>query len=165
MSNAKPRIEIDTHQLQDMFADLTGKEFKRAERTALRKSAQVLAREARKQLKRRVKSINTDHVTKKGRHYKLSRGIGVSVAKDAKSAKVNIMKDFRLKFFELGTQERFATKWKGRPLKKKASRGRISKDKFQFFKPAQEASRDKVFNEMGTRVAEAVKKINDKKRS
>lgn len=155
---------VDTSQLRSMFADLTGREFRKAQRDALRKSGQVLVREARKELKRKVKSINTWHTGKDGKRYRLSRGIGLSVAKDAKSAKVNIMKDFRLKFFELGTDDRYVLRRRSVSLRKKAFRGRIQKDKFAFFKKAQETSREKVFGEMGTRIAEAVKKINDKRK-
>ena len=87
------------------------------------------------------------------------------MAKDGKSAKVHIMKDFRLKFFEMGTGDRYVTRRGTTALKKKAFRGRIEKGKYSFFLRAQQASREKVFGEMGMRVAEAVKKISDKKRT
>ena len=103
MSDA--RLEFDSSEIQRMFSDLTSREQKKVYKRTIRRSANILVREARKQLKAVVgRKINSRNWWN-GKT--LGSGIKVTVSRDEiPEAKVHIMSDFRLKFFELGTNER-----------------------------------------------------------
>ena len=80
----------------------------------------------------------------KAEKHSLARGIKV-VAKDAETAKVHIMGDYRLKWFEMGTKYR-TTKGSRRrgkkiPVRRPSNRGRVFKDqsKLRWFDKAVKA--------------------------
>lgn len=137
-----------------MFANLNSKKQAKVYRQALKKSAQILVKETKQQLKKSVHKINTKHTTKSGETYSLSRGIKSTVKKDGLQAKVHIMGDFRLKFFEMGTKPRYLRR------KKKAYRGKITP--YKFFYKSQRLKEKEVFDSINKNIKDAILKVAKK---
>ena len=158
-------IEFDDSQVLNLFAALSGKDQTKAMKTALRKAAQILIKKTKSNLKNIVKN-STKKSTKYGKA--LQSGIKAKVNKDGTEAKVHIMGDFRLKFFETGTKDRYTrghkiTGYEGRHLKRSGKggfRGAITGK--NFFKSAQKESESQVFSSIDTLLSESIQKIASK---
>ena len=149
------RLEVDSSEVQRLFANLTSREQKKVYKRTIRKSANILVREARKQLKavigRKINSRNWWN----GKT--LGSGIKVSVSKDnIPEAKVHIMSDFRLKFFELGTNER---RLKKEP-RKGAYRGKITAS--YFFKKSKANKEREIFDNMEREISQQIYRISNR---
>lgn len=159
-------IEIDDSQVVSLFASLSGKDQKKAMKTALRKSAQILVKRTKANLKQIVKNS-----TKKSAKYgtSLQSGIKSKVNKDGTEAKVHIMGDFRLKFFEKGTKDRYTkghkiTGYEGRYLKRTGKGGYKGVITAKgFFKSAQKETERQVFSSIDNLLSESIRKIASKK--
>lgn len=168
------RIEIEIDDVFKKFKDLTGPEMKRASKKAVREGASILKRETD-----RLYKSNTNLAGRKIKStWKFKPGKSViSYDKRTGSFKVHIMKDFAMKWFEMGTDLRYinypTTKLvysKGKKFIirsaygffKKRSSGRIKG--LHLFMQAQNLTRDKIFSEMSLRLEKAINKIYDKKR-
>lgn len=143
-------FEFDGKQALKLFAELNSKQQKKAHRDTLRKSGQILAREARKQLKKvptknGLLKVDSD----------MRRGIKVSVDKEATQSKVHIMGDYRLKWFEMGTY-----KTNDRKTKKGYSRGVIQPS--YFFQSSKEAKESEIFTNMDKMLSDNITKIYNK---
>lgn len=138
------------------FASLSSKQQKSVYKSALIKAANILVKEARKELKVHVKHTNTKHSTKSGATYSLSKGIKGNVWKNADGATIHILGDFRLKFFEKGTKPRYVKRRKGKLLKKQAFRGNIKATRF--FSNSQSVKEKEVFNSLNKYISDAIKK-------
>jgi hypothetical protein len=149
---------VDTSQVLNLFAEFDKKMRKQTFRTVLRKGATILQKQTISNLKGIVKNI--DRINTKY-NSSLRKGVKYSIGKDNQSAKVHIMNDFRLKFFELGTQERYNKKIKGKPLKKERYVGKIRP--YYFFKTAKEQTETQIFSSMEKMLIETIEKINNKK--
>ena len=149
-----------------MFGDVTGKEQFKAYRQVMRKGCGILAKETRRELRKIVGKKATSRNWWNGKT--LSSGIAVKL-ENPKRAQVNIMKDFRLKFFEMGTDYREIrgnkssrkTKTNRRYKKSGINRGRM-KDKW-FFDTAKRNSEKQIFSNMDKMLAESIQKIANKK--
>ena len=76
---------------------------------------------------------------------------------------IHILKNFKLKFFELGTKERYNIAKGSRKtgkLKKKRYTGKIQASKF--FTNAINSKRNEVFSSIDRLLSDSIKKINDK---
>ena len=159
-------IEIDDSQVVNLFASLSGKDQTKAMKTALKKSAQILIKKARAKLKQTVKKP-----TRKSAKYgkSLQSGIKSKINKDGTEAKVHIMGDFRLKFFETGTKDRYTrghkiTGYDGKSLKRTGKGGyRGAMTARHFFKDAQRESEHQVFSSIDSLLSESIQKIASKK--
>lgn len=150
-------IEVDDREVMAMFEEMSPKNRKRVITSALRRSGNILVRQTRKNLRSvttKSGALNT-RTPNKWNGRKMEQGVRIKVKVDnkTKEAKIHILGDFRLKFFELGTSERY-TKKKG------AYRGRI--EGYNFFKAAKEQTEKKIFSEMDKVISEQVKKVNAK---
>lgn len=148
-------ITFDSRSVLRTFASLEVKEMRKVHRAALAKSANVLVRDARMKLQAvssRAGSTRTadrrgwSRLKGKGRIGKLTDGVRMYVSRDSDFAKVHIMKDFRLKFFELGTSQRKTRQGHNRGMM--ASR--------PFFVPAVNASKARMSDTMSKTIADAV---------
>ena len=91
-------FEVDSKQVINLFSELTSRQQKQSYKTALRRAAGILTKETRKQLKKVIgKAISHRN---KWNNKTLGSGIRVKVNKEGTDAKVHLMGDFRLKFFE-----------------------------------------------------------------
>lgn len=142
-------IEVDEKKVMEMFKDLSYKNQIKSYKQALRISARIIQKEAKASLKKEIgKAAN-----RKGRYGRLNSGIKIKVARNGTSAKVHIMGDFRLKFFELGTEERY--------LKKNgAYRGKMTAT--HFFQNARVAKEKEAEDTLTKNLEQSIKKINDK---
>lgn len=148
---------FDASQVINLFDELTSKERVKSFKMALRKAANILKKQAVANLRTVVKKVNSKN---KWNGKTLQSGIKISVAKDGQSAKVHIMGDFRLKFFEMGTAERYDKTKGGKVLQKTRSTGLIQAS--NFFKNAKAASENDVFNSIEQDLVDAITKINAK---
>lgn len=162
-------IEVDAKEVLGLFADLNSRQQKQVYRNALRRAANILVKETRNQLKSKLgrKANSRNWWNNKT----LSSGIKSNADKEGKEAKVHIMGDFRLKFFEMGTDQR---KTKGnntasvrgktpiRRQKKPANRGRI--DSLKFFSTAKENKEQEIFGTMDKLISQSIQRVYNKRR-
>jgi len=144
-------LEVETKDVLNMFADLTGKEQKKVYRNALRIAARILVKEAKQQLRGVIGSkINSKN---KWNGKTLGSGIKLKLDKEATEAKVHIMGDFRLKFFEKGT--------KNRTLRKNgANRGAMTAH--YFFRTAKSDKENEIFNSLDKIISESINRVANK---
>lgn len=124
-----------------VFASLGVSEMQGIHKKALKASANVLVKEAR---------VKLAGVTQ--RHASMQKGIRSYVSKNVDFAKVHIMGDFRLKYFEMGTGPR--------KTRKGVSRGKMFKDANSrpFFSPAINAAKGRMAEVMRKTIIDAVNK-------
>lgn len=155
-------IEVDDQKVLNLFADLTGKDQKKAMKQALRKAGNILVRQTRTNLKGIVKNS-----TRKSSKYgtSLASGVKVKVVSE-REAKVHIMGDFRLKFFEKGTRMRQTkghriTGYTGRNRLQRSGRGgnRGRIEGKWFFKRAQQQSEQQVFSSIDSLLTQSIQRI------
>ena len=134
-------FRIDAADVLKVFASLGVQDMQRVHKAALAASAKVLVKEAR---------IKLAGVTP--RHQSMTKGIKSYVSKNVDYAKVHIMGDFRLKYFEQGTGPR--------KTKKDISRGKMFRDSKSrpFFDPAINAAKGKMAEVMRKTIIDAVNK-------
>lgn len=146
-------LELDTTEILDKFDQLDSKNQVKTFRAALRTAMNILVKGAKTNLKQAVPSSN--QVTTKGKFkgLKLTNGIQTKVWKDNKTAKVNILKDGRLKWFEKGTEPR-ETK------QKPHTTGSIQPT--NFFTKARTSTENQVFEKLDEIIISQIKKTWDK---
>jgi hypothetical protein len=115
-------VTVDTGEALRMFKELESKNQKKAHSTALRRGANILLRETKKNIRLWVKTDGSHSLwRKRGAQRKkkngevmkpMEYGVKTRVDKEATEAKVHIMGDYMLKWFELGTKPRFRSRKK-----------------------------------------------------
>ena len=153
-------FQIDNvDEIVGIFENLSSKERKKAITNSLRKGIGILVKQTRQNLKKIVPTANK--VTTKGafKGNKLSNGIRVKVWKNKQAVTASIMKDGRLKWFELGTKERTT---KNRTKRKTHSTGQMQPT--NFFRDAKQQTEEKVFNSINQIISDEIQKIWDKKK-
>ena len=144
-------VTVDASQVLRMFSELNSRQQKNVYKNALRKAGRILQKETKTQLRSVVgKTINHKN---RWDGKTLGSGIKLKVDKKATEAKVHIMGDFRLKFFELGTKTRFKKRTKGRP-----STGSIKAS--YFFRRAREAKESEISNSMNDIITKSILRVN-----
>lgn len=160
-------VEVDSGQVLKLFAELDSKRQKQAHRNALRLAANILVKETRKQLKSNLGKKANSRNWWNGKT--LQSGIKVKVNRDATESKVHIMGDFRLKFFEMGTDIRKTTgrnnaDVRGRtPIRrqrKPAKRGKIDPD--WFFRTAKRNKENEINASLNKLVKESIQRVYNK---
>lgn len=149
-------VIITENTIAKMFNGFNIKLRKKTFRTVLRLSSNILRKQAVSNLKKYVKNI--DRKDKWGNS--LRKGIKIKYAKDLSYAKVHIMGNFKLRFFELGTTSRY-NKYIGRKkLKKNRYVGSINA--IHFFINAKKQTEQKVFDSIKKNMEDTIIKINNK---
>lgn len=145
-------VTVDASQVLRMFRELNSRQQKNVYKNALRKAGRILQKEAKTQLKSVVgKSINHKN---RWNGKTLGNGVKMKVDKEATEAKVHIMGDFRLKFFELGTTTR-------QLRKNGANRGRMKAA--HFFKTAKDKTERTIFDNINQMVEESITRISKRR--
>ena len=145
-------VTVDASQVLRMFSELNSRQQKNVYKNALRKAGQILQKETKTQLRSVVgKAINHKN---RWNGKTLGNGVKMKVDKEATEAKVHIMGDFRLKFFELGTTTR-------QLRKNGANRGRMKAA--HFFKTAKDKTEHAIFDNINQMVEESITRIANKK--
>lgn len=143
------RTEIDKDTVMGALNRLLDADMRKVWRKALKKSAGILVKETKTKLVANMGSSATHKSLKYGKS--LRQGVKSSVRKDATEAKVHIMGDFRLKFFEMGTKERYTRKGN-------IKRGRI-KPPLNFFAKAKSAKEGEMYQSMEANLVDELYKV------
>ena len=150
-------VTFDANAVLRTFSLLSVDEMRKVHRAALAKGARILVNETRLMLRDvtgRASSTRTadrrgwSKIKGRGRIGKLSDGVRMYVSRDSDFAKVHIMGDFRLKFFEMGTDPR--------ETRKGYNRGTMIAR--PFFSPAITASKQKMADTIRKSIVDAVMK-------
>lgn len=161
MSNiqASCRVVVDVDKINRLLSQLNDKEAKKAVKSALRKSALIIRKQAQQNL---VASfpVTKSPITKKGVAYKpLKNEINIAVYRNASGARIDLLdrrkpgsRAFVLKFIELGTTERATNKG--------ANRGNMKAS--YFFKGAVNAKMAEAENSLEQNIIDAINKVVDK---
>lgn len=168
---SRTRVTFNAAEFHSMINRLTGPEMKKVMVSTLRSSSNILKKETESQFHSRV-ALNGFKVsyTRNGKkRTKNKRLVTIIIDKKNLSAKVHIMGDFRAKFFELGTKERYTKghkisgayrKGARKYLKRTGKPGRRGKIQAgHHFRTAQEVTKVKIFSEMDQRISKAIFKI------
>ena len=161
-------IETDALKQFEAFEQLTAKEMKKALTQGLRKASTKVRTAIRKELR---KSVNGSNKVNPKFNDTLEQGVRTTNVKEVDGniiTHVTISSNnkkgsgsYRLKFFDKGTNERYAKTWKGKPLKKKRRLGRIKT--YNFFQNGLNSSASDFNQTLETEINKAVDKINNKK--
>lgn len=154
-------IKIDGGQVIKMFNDFNGKDMKRAMHTAIQRSLVVVKKKAVSNLGQAVEPDKISFPDKYGNT--LKKGIKTKVFRNKQSGIIHIKGNYKLRFFEGGTDDRYQeynTRSPKVPLKKDRYTGKIKK--YNFFSNALMQTEEQVFNNIHIELANAIKKIRDK---
>ncbi len=173
---------VDDKVVMAALDALSGKEMKSATKSALRKSANILKRETDKLFAQNTNLTkrNIMVTTRKGKVIRKAPGkamvkIYQDKATKMQSAKVHILQDYMMKWFEMGTKER---RTKGRKVigeyrKREGGRwyrwrmgkghrtGRINAGRY--FERAQKNTERRVFDSIDSNLSQAIIRIWNKK--
>lgn len=145
-------VSFNVKPVLNLFAELSPRNQNRSYKGALRAGASILVKETKRKLKSHLGKATSQKNRWNGKT--LQSGIRSSVSKDGQSAKVSIMGDFRLKFFELGTQERRLRKGNH------PSRGKITS--LYFFRDAKNNTEKEIFDSMENLISQSIQRIVNK---
>lgn len=139
-------MSVDDADLQRALSSLDSHNHKIAIRKALIKGANLAKREVKKDLKHTLNPLRKKSKYKNGQDKAdITKGITVSGKRNdpfEDGVKLHIMGDYRLKFFEMGTNERSTKKGYNRGVHKKTP----------FFKPALDSCEEQVFETIGREI-------------
>lgn len=140
-------VTVDDSKLQNLFRALDSDRRKQILFSALKAGGQNLMQETKSQLRSKLGSGASTPNRWNGKT--MESGIRLKADKDYCEVAVNVMGDFRLKFFERGT--------KLRQTKKKANRGSIKA--LYFFQSARQKA-DDVTGIINNSIAESLRRIS-----
>ena len=146
-------FDIDTKQFKIILDRLTPKEYKTAFRKSIREALNIL----RKKAIANLKGVTTKIDKKDQYNNTLRKGIQLKVYPEELEGIVHIMGNFKLKWFQNGTVDRYAKKYKGKPMKRKRFTGKI--DASKFFTNAKSQTESAVFNKLNERIQQNIIKI------
>lgn len=156
MNNAE--FIVDDKQVLDMFKEFDSKERKAVFRNAIRNALNIIKKQTLANLKTVINPTMMRKKDKWGNSF--ANGVTVKVYKGNKQGVIHIMKNFKLKWFETGTEERKVKTFRGKTLKKQRRTGKI--DASHFFKRARDAKESEALQSIDRLLSESVRKINDK---
>lgn len=158
-------LELDATDVLSMYSEFDLKKRKQVYRTATRNALNIVKKQTLQNLKG---VINPSMINKKDKWGNSFRnGITIKIYKSGKGGVIHIMKNFKMKFFELGTEKRYR-KVKGlskvRKFFRKDAKGGYTGQikKYSFFSKAKEQKESEVFNSINRLISTSIKKINDK---
>lgn len=146
-------FDIDTKQFKIILDRLTPKEYKTAFRKSIREALNILRKKAISNLK----GVTTKIDKKDQYNNTLRKGIQLKVYPEELEGIVHIMGNFKLKWFQNGTVDRYAKRYKGKPMKRKRFTGKI--DASKFFTNAKSQTESAVFNKLNERIQQNIIKI------
>lgn len=146
-------FDIDTKQFKIILDRLTPKEYKTAFRKSIREALNIL----RKKAIANLKGVTTKIDKKDQYNNTLRKGIKLKVYPEELEGIVHIMGNFKLKWFQNGTVDRYAKRYRGKPMKRKRFTGKI--DASKFFTNAKSQTESAVFNKLNERIQQNIIKI------
>ena len=151
--SGEPMFDIDTKQFKIILDRLTPKEYKTAFRKSIREALNIL----RKKAIANLKGVTTKIDKKDQYNNTLRKGIQLKVYPEELEGIVHIMGNFKLKWFQNGTVDRYAKRYRGKPMKRKRFTGKI--DASKFFTNAKSQTESAVFNKLNERIQQNIIKI------
>lgn len=153
------RVSVDVEQVNRLLTQLNDKDAKKAIKSAIRKSALIIRKEAQNRLVSLIPNANKS-VTKKGTTYKpLKNDINLAVYRDAGGARIDLLnkrkkgaRAYVLRFIELGTVER--------ATKKGANRGIMKA--YNFFSDAVNAKKKEAEDALQQNILDSINKVINK---
>lgn len=173
-------VDVDASDVIWMFEQLTGKERDKVFRIQLKKSAVILANETTVLFKKKIRKEDRKvTITRKSgkKVTKWRRIATVKLNRKKFEAKVHIMADYKVKWFEMGTKPRrtkghrnigfYRVKKDGRRryalrIGKPADRGQLRPG--HFFREAQRTKEREIFRNIETDLSKAITLLAKKKR-
>lgn len=152
-NSREPMFDIDTKQFKIILDRLTPKEYKTAFRKSIREALNIL----RKKAIANLKGVTTKIDKKDQYNNTLRKGIKLKVYTEELEGIVHIMGNFKLKWFQNGTVDRYAKRYRGKPMKRKRFTGKI--DASKFFTNAKSQTESAVFNKLNERIQQNIIKI------
>lgn len=171
-------VTVNTDQVLAMFDELDSRRRRQVYRSTLNTSANILIRRSKQNLRRTVSGSNKKS-PKTGKTLESGIKKRIKITNEgftSAEAKVSILGDFRLKFFEMGTKNRttkghkkghkyWSRGWgRGRIYwirgGKGGFRGRI--DASRFFTEAKRDTEIKIFAEIDSTFSKHIQRINDR---
>ena len=146
-------FDIDTKQFKIILDRLTPKEYKTAFRKSIREALNIL----RKKAIANLKGVTTKIDKKDQYNNTLRKGIQLKVYPEDLEGIVHIMGNFKLKWFQNGTVDRYAKRYRGKPMKRKRFTGKI--DASKFFTNAKSETESEVLNKLNERIQQNIIKI------
>mgnify|MGYP003475672646 FL=1 len=146
-------FDIDTKQFKIILDRLTPKEYKTAFRKSIREALNIL----RKKAIANLKGVTTKIDKKDQYNNTLRKAIQLKVYPEDLEGIVHSMGNFKLKWFQNGTVDRYAKKYRGKPMKRKRFTGKI--DASKFFTNAKSQTESAVFNKLNERIQQNIIKI------
>lgn len=158
MSNTQVgyRVDVDVDKVNRLLTQLNDREAKKAIKSAIKKSALIIRKQAQQNLTSSLPSTKTS-ATKNGIAYKpLKNEINISVYRNASGARIDLLdkrkknsRAYVLRFIELGTDIRATNKG--------ANRGNMNA--YYFFKDAVNAKKTEAENSLEQNILDAINKI------
>lgn len=164
-------VEVDTEAVLQMFGELDKKHRRRVFRNTMNEGGRKLVNATKRNL-RNVQTASGKLNTKSKNKWNgktLEQGVKYRTNRDNTSVTVNILNDFRLKFFEMGTSDRYAgARYRGGKYRqqrgtRKAFRGRIRE--YRFFEQAIKEEAPKISKSFQETAVKHVNRVNQKYRS
>ena len=170
---------VDDSQFMQLARSLTGPQIKRAYRRQLKKSAEMLKKETDRLFAENT-HLSKRHIEVVNRKGKVIKGVEAGKAtvriyvgkKDMPHAKVHIMGDYMMKWFEMGTKERKTKGWKiiGQYKRRKDGKsrrtGRIKPE--HLFDRAQKSTESAIYQSMKEGLKQEImktyKRVNRKRK-
>lgn len=108
-------IKVDDKEVIQALSRLSFRQMNKAYKTGMKKALDPILKQTKMNLRKSgIKNVNKPYIGKNGKSYKsMLQGVKSSVYignTEDSFGKVHIMKEFRLKFFEMGTQLRKTSK-------------------------------------------------------
>lgn len=153
-------IRVDDTQVIKALSRLSWKQMNKAYKNGMKKSLDPILKQTKANLRSSgIKNVNKPYISKKtGKKYKsMMQGVKSSVYignTEDSFGKVHIMKEFRLKWFEMGTSERQTRKgWKRGSIKPK-----------WFFRQAVDQKGQEAVDNLDENIRDAILKAWDNKK-
>ena len=153
------RVSVDVEQVNRLLTQLNDKDAKKAIKSAIRKSALIIRKEAQNRLVSSIPNASKS-VSKNGTTYKpLKNDINLAVYRDAGGARIDLLnkrkkgaRAYVLRFIELGTVER--------ATKKGANRGTMKA--YNFFSDAINAKKKEAEDALQQNILDSINKVISK---
>lgn len=152
-------VTVNIEEVMKMFREFDRRKVNRTYKQATSKALNVLKKETLSNLRKVTRKVSQ----KDKWGMTLSKGVVTKVYRNNKSGVIHIMKNFKLKFFELGTKDRYNIAKGSRKtgkLKKKRYTGKIPA--YHFFTNAVNSKKTEVYRSMEQLISESINRINNK---
>lgn len=155
---SKVQFEVDIEQVLKMFSEFSQKQRKKVFRSAVSKGLNIVKKQTLSNLRNVIEPDKIDFKDKWGNSFK--NGIVTKVYRSSKRGVIHILKNFKMRFFEVGTDIRYAKTWRGKKLKKERKTGQIKA--YHYFTNAKKQTEQMVFDSIEQLLTDSIKRINNK---